>query len=86
MSIELSSVFQKRNEDIQTYGTQVENLLFEYIDTCISQAGASSERYVESLNELTALTSFQEGLTQEFRLLVKTYRCNTLKEAISKAC
>lgn len=86
LSHELLTIFQKPNEDVRSFGARVEKLLSEFNDICITEAGAGSERYVEALNSQTALTSFQEGLTQNIRLIVKAYRCDTLRDAISRAC
>lgn len=84
ISAELISVVQA-GTDVLTFANKVEKLLGELNETCISTHGAASAKLIMELNECTALNSFQDGLREPFRTIIKAHHFKNLSPAIAQA-
>lgn len=85
ISQELSEMRQKYDEDVRSYGSRVQELLFQLNDICVMEAGAGSEVIVEKINSQTALVAFQEGLNNNIRIVVKSHHATNLNDSIKYA-
>lgn len=85
LTFELVSIKQDRTEDIRSYANRVEKILSMLDSACIKREGNDSAKAIRNLNGGTALRSFEEGLREPIKLIIKACRYKTLKEAISGA-
>lgn len=85
LNFELISLRQDRNEDVRSYANRVEKLLSLIDSASIKREGLEAAKAIRNLNAGTALRSFEEGLREPIRLVIKASRYKTLKEAINGA-
>lgn len=85
VQMELFRIQQNRTEDIRSYASRVEKLLTELNEICVNSETADAAKVIVKYNSKTALQTFQEGLREPIRLIIKACRFETLKEAITKA-
>lgn len=85
INFELISVKQNQSEDVRSYANKIEKLLSLLNSASIKREGIGSAQAIRNLNAGTALRSFEEGLREPIRLVIKASRFKTLKEAINGA-
>lgn len=83
VSVELISCSQ--TNDVRSFANIIEKLLGELNDICISTEGEENSDIIMSLNESTALSSFQNGLRPSLRTIVKSRDPEDLATAINIA-
>lgn len=85
LTYELISVRQDNKEDVRSYANKIEKILSMLDSACIKREGTEAARAIRNLNASTALKSFEEGLREPIKLVIKASRFKTLKEAINAA-
>ena len=85
VSNELVRVSQGRFESAQLFGNKIETLMFELNEICISKQGRESATVIQSLNDEMALNSFQNGLKEPLRTIIKAHHFDKLSNAIAQA-
>lgn len=85
LTYELVSVRQDKNEDVRSFANKVEKILSMLDSACIKREGTEAVKTIRSLNAGTALKSFEEGLRDPIKLVIKASRFKSLKEAITGA-
>lgn len=85
LSVELMDVRQERDETVRSYANRVEKILSMLDSACVLREGNAAAQTIRNLNSGRALKSFQEGLRDPIKLLIKASRFPTLKEAINGA-
>lgn len=85
VSSKLVQLNQLKNENVRSFADKVEQLLNELNEICIEKQGIDSARVIYALNESTALNSFQGGLQEPLRTIVKANNFTTLSQAIERA-
>lgn len=85
VSAELVCIVQNKSESIKSYSSKVENLLNELNDICISKHGLEHADIIKKVNESTALNSFQDGLKDNLKIIIKSHHFDNLNDAIAQA-
>lgn len=85
VSSELVRISQGRFESAQSFANKIENLMFELNEICISKQGRESATVIQALNEEMALNSFQNGLKEPLRTIIKAHHFEKLSNAIAQA-
>lgn len=85
LQVELVKAKQQRSESVRIFASRIEDILSKLNEVCIAREGKEATKYIQHLNNTTALRSFQDGLNDPVKLIVKACRFTTLKDAISKA-
>lgn len=85
VSSKLVQINQLKNENVRSFADKIEKLLNELNEICIEKQGVKSADVIYALNESTALNSFQNGLIEPLRTIVKANNFNNLSEAIERA-
>lgn len=86
LQVEFNSCRQRRNEDAKSYGTRVEQLTGQVIELTIREATEEdSKSTLERQVRKQAVNIFVRGLNDRLKVLVKSRRCEKLREAISLA-
>lgn len=85
LQVELVQIRQNFRESVRDFASRVEKLLFELNDACIAREGVKAAVHIQNLNSITAKNSFENGLQEPIRLIIKASRFTNLKDAISKA-
>lgn len=82
---ELVNCRQHYNEDVRNFSNRIERLLIDLTDACIASEGKEASKFIESLNNKTALRAFIDGLNDNLKLFIKACRFTTLAEAVQAA-
>ncbi len=83
---ELVNCNQSKNENVLSYASNIQKLLDELNEICISNQGQKSASTIQKYNEILALNSFLNGLRNpHLRTIVKSYKFDNLSEATEKA-
>lgn len=82
---ELFNIQQLENEQVRSYAERVQKLLSELNDACIASQGEDAADVIRSINSITAIKSFENGLNSNLKVIIKACRFTDLKEAIEKA-
>lgn len=85
LQVELVQLRQQRIESVREFASKIEQLLSDLNNACIAREGEDAAKHIKNLNSITALNTFQNGLRQQYQLIVKACRFTKLKDAISKA-
>lgn len=85
VSAELVCIVQGRNETVKSFASKIEALLYELNDICISRQGLVNAEIIKSINESTALNSFQDGLKDNLKIIIKSHHFKNLSDAIAQA-
>lgn len=85
LQLELATLRQQRGEDVRTYANRLEAILHSLNESCIVSEGVNAAQTIKKLNEHIALKSFQEGLNESIKIIVKACRFTNLSEAINRA-
>lgn len=86
LQVEYSSCRQRHNEDARSYGARVERLTAQVIEVTMREADeGDSKPTLERQVRKQAVNIFIRGLNDKLRILVKSRRCENLREAISIA-
>lgn len=85
VSAELVCIVQDKNENVKSFASKVELLLYELNDICISKQGLANAEIIKKINESTALNSFQDGLKDNLKIIIKSHHFNNLNDAIAQA-
>lgn len=83
VSSELINAVQLK--DVLTFSNLIENLLGELNEICIASEGNEHADIIMKLNESTALNSFQNGLREPLRTIIKSHHFDSLSLAIAQA-
>lgn len=85
VSAELIQINQNKNENIRSFADKIEKLLNELNEICIEKQGKVNAKIVVNMNESIALNSFENGIHEPIRTIVKSHRFNTLSKSIEQA-
>lgn len=72
-------------KDVTSFSNKIENLLGELNEICIASEGNNNADIIMKLNESTALCSFQNGLREPLRTIIKSRNFDNLSSAIAQA-
>lgn len=86
INLEFSKMFQKKDEDVRSYASRVQKLLHELNDASVAEEGANAAQILASTNSKLAKMSFQEGLHEPIKNIIKACRFENLQDAITHAC
>lgn len=84
LQIELINCKQK-SDSVKIFGNKLEKLLSELNDACVVSEGTRAAEHFVNLNEKTALRSFEDGLNDPIKIIIKACRFTSLRSAILKA-
>ncbi|XP_046744269.1 uncharacterized protein LOC124410149 [Diprion similis] len=86
LQVEFNSCRQRQNEDAKSYGTRLEQLTWQVIELTTREATEEdSKSTLERQVRKQAVNIFVRGLNDRLKVLVKSRRCEKLREAISIA-
>lgn len=85
VSAELIQINQNKNENIRSFSDRIEKLLNELNDICIEKQGKKNANIIFSMNESIALNSFQNGIHEPIRTIIKSHKFKFLSESIEQA-
>ena len=83
--LELHSARQKRNESASEFATRVENILANLINCVTSGQSREACTHYENLLRAQAMNVFIQGLSENFKIIVKARNPKTLEDAIELA-
>ena len=82
---DIFQLFQKVKEDVVSYGARAESLLDELNNASMPQLAVAAQDSVRNWNEKTVTNKFVQGLRENLRVMVRTARVDTLREAVRLA-
>ena len=85
VSSELIEINQNKNENIRSFADKIEKLLKELNEICIEKQGRANAKVILSMNESIALNSFENGIHEPIRTIVKSHKFSSLSKSIEQA-